>query len=277
MPTVIRAVEIMSCFFNAGSISFTALTSKKSVAKRVVNKQTRMPMELTRRGYSIAVNSWLMPKEDIEATTRAAQDDSAYEPNKSDPIPAISPTLSPTFSNISSFCIYTPTHSTKEGHRRSTKPITSDRLKQAFPVITIVQLEQIDGNVQDQKTISSKKETHNCTRPKCSDESLPNTLSGLQGSPGICISCYFHSEKARNYGSNSTKQEGYGTEDSSGKCRLARFGAVIGARLVLCTETLNRAQENKDQNSKSNHKNTNILVFSEKERGCTCNIHKLGN
>lgn len=50
MPTVMRAVEMMSCFFSAGSISCTDLTSKKSVAKRVVIKQTMMPMELMSRG-----------------------------------------------------------------------------------------------------------------------------------------------------------------------------------------------------------------------------------
>lgn len=98
MPTVIRTVEIMSCFFNAGSISFTALISKKSVAKRVVIKQTRIPTELMSKGYNMEVNSWLIPNEEMEATTRAAQDDSAYEPKRSDPIPAISPTLSPTLS-----------------------------------------------------------------------------------------------------------------------------------------------------------------------------------
>jgi hypothetical protein len=35
---------------------------------------------------------------DVADTTRAAQVDSASEPNKSAPIPAISPTLSPTLS-----------------------------------------------------------------------------------------------------------------------------------------------------------------------------------
>lgn len=77
IPIVMRMVEIMSCFFNAGSISLTALTSKKSVANKVVSKHTRIPTELIRRGYSMAVNSWLTPKEEIEATTRAAHDDSA--------------------------------------------------------------------------------------------------------------------------------------------------------------------------------------------------------
>ena len=100
IPTVMSAVEMISCLFNAGSISLTALISKKSVAKRVVIKQTRMPIELISRGYNIAVNSWLIPKEEMEATTRAAQDDSAYEPKRSEPIPAISPTLSPTLSAI---------------------------------------------------------------------------------------------------------------------------------------------------------------------------------
>jgi len=57
MPTVITAVEIISCFLRAGSISSTALISKKSVAKRVVIKQAIIPTELTRSGYNIGVNS----------------------------------------------------------------------------------------------------------------------------------------------------------------------------------------------------------------------------
>lgn len=98
MPMVITTVEIISCFFRAGSISSTAFISKKSVANSVVMRHAIMPTELTRRGYTIGVNSWLIPKDEIEATTRAAHDDSAYEPKRSDPIPAISPTLSPTLS-----------------------------------------------------------------------------------------------------------------------------------------------------------------------------------
>ena len=49
-PTVIRTVEMIIHFFHAGLISLTALISKKSIAKRVVIKQTRIPMELTSRG-----------------------------------------------------------------------------------------------------------------------------------------------------------------------------------------------------------------------------------
>ena len=99
-PMVIRIVEMMSWFFKVGSICFTVLTSKKSVANKVVIKHTRMPTELTIRGYIIAVNSWLIPNEEMEATTRAAHEDSAYDPKRSDPIPAMSPTLSPTLSAI---------------------------------------------------------------------------------------------------------------------------------------------------------------------------------
>lgn len=40
----------------------------------------------------------LVANKDVDETTRAAQVDSAKEPNKSAPIPAISPTLSPTLS-----------------------------------------------------------------------------------------------------------------------------------------------------------------------------------
>ena len=46
----------------------------------------------------MAVKLCVVPKEEIEATTNAAQDDSAKEPNRSEPIPAMSPTLSPTLS-----------------------------------------------------------------------------------------------------------------------------------------------------------------------------------
>ena len=48
----------------------------------------------------MAVKSWLIPKEEMEATTSAAHDASAYDPKRSDPIPAMSPTLSPTLSAI---------------------------------------------------------------------------------------------------------------------------------------------------------------------------------
>lgn len=58
IPMVIRTVEMMSCLFKAGSISFTALISKALVvANKVVSKQTMIPTELTMRGYNIAVNS----------------------------------------------------------------------------------------------------------------------------------------------------------------------------------------------------------------------------
>ncbi|MFS7977845.1 hypothetical protein Hanom_Chr10g00908801 [Helianthus anomalus] len=67
-----------------------------------------MPTELTVSGYIIAVKSWVFPNEEIEATTRAAHDDSAYDPNRSDPIPAMSPTLSPTLSAIT--CNILPYH-----------------------------------------------------------------------------------------------------------------------------------------------------------------------
>lgn len=98
MPIVIKTVEIINCLFNVGSICFTSLISKNSVANRVVIKQTIIPIELIRRGNNIGVKLWLVPKDEMEATTSAAHEDSAKEPNKSEPIPAISPTLSPTLS-----------------------------------------------------------------------------------------------------------------------------------------------------------------------------------
>lgn len=46
------------------------------------------------------VSQWRKKVGLVEHTTKAAQVDSANEPNKSEPIPAISPTLSPTLSAI---------------------------------------------------------------------------------------------------------------------------------------------------------------------------------
>jgi hypothetical protein len=64
----------------------------------VVIRQTRIPTEDKIKGYkklAPLINSAEFPE-----TTKAATVDSANEPNKSDPIPAISPTLSPTLSAI---------------------------------------------------------------------------------------------------------------------------------------------------------------------------------
>lgn len=49
------------------------------------------------------VSNWYIPYKfeiELQDITRAAQVDSANDPNKSAPIPAISPTLSPTLSAI---------------------------------------------------------------------------------------------------------------------------------------------------------------------------------
>lgn len=89
IPAVMRTVEIRSCCFSDGSIWLSCFISKRSVAKSVVIKQTIIPIELMVRGYNMADKSWVVPKDDIEATKRAAQDDSAYEPNRSEPIPVI--------------------------------------------------------------------------------------------------------------------------------------------------------------------------------------------
>lgn len=38
----------------------------------------------------MAVWSWLIPKDDIDATKSAAQDDSAHDPKRSEPFPTMS-------------------------------------------------------------------------------------------------------------------------------------------------------------------------------------------
>lgn len=50
IPAVIKTVEIRSCRFKDGSISLTFLISNRSVAKRVVIRQTTIPIELMING-----------------------------------------------------------------------------------------------------------------------------------------------------------------------------------------------------------------------------------
>ncbi|WVZ96554.1 hypothetical protein U9M48_042181 [Paspalum notatum var. saurae] len=100
MAAVMSTVEMRIWCLRAGPTSSGPLTSATSVATSVVAMHTSRPTALTSSGYIIAVKLWSSPKEEMEATNSAAHDDSAYEPNRSDPIPAMSPTLSPTLSAI---------------------------------------------------------------------------------------------------------------------------------------------------------------------------------
>lgn len=100
MAPVINTVEMINCLFSVGSISFTPLMVKMSVANKVVSRHTRIPAALMRSGKHMATKFLSVPKEDSDEITKAAQVDSAKDPNKSAPIPAISPTLSPTLSAI---------------------------------------------------------------------------------------------------------------------------------------------------------------------------------
>ena len=81
-----------------GSISGMVLAGLKSVAIRVTQRQTTMPAAVMRRGKFIANQFCEVPSSETEDTTSAAHVASANEPNRSAPIPAMSPTLSPTLS-----------------------------------------------------------------------------------------------------------------------------------------------------------------------------------
>ena len=91
-------VETMSCSFRVDSISLMPRAGLRSVATRVVSRQTRSPTAEMRRGYIMATYTCSVPKVETDEMTSAAQVASAKEPNRSAPIPAMSPTLSPTLS-----------------------------------------------------------------------------------------------------------------------------------------------------------------------------------
>ncbi|MFS8022370.1 hypothetical protein Hanom_Chr16g01438661 [Helianthus anomalus] len=108
--------------------------------------------------------------------------------------------------NISGFRINTTTNSTKKRHRRSTEPITRYRFKKPFPIITIINLKNINCNIQHKKIISSQQKSHNSSRTKRNNKRLSDTFSCLKGSSSICVCGNFHPEKTGYNGS-------YGPED----------------------------------------------------------------
>jgi hypothetical protein len=77
IPAVINTVDIKSWRFKTREMSEMALIFNKSVANKVVNKHTIIPIALIRSGYRMAEKLWLIPKEEMDATYSAAQVDSA--------------------------------------------------------------------------------------------------------------------------------------------------------------------------------------------------------
>jgi len=98
MAPVIKIVEITSCHLTVlSTVSYLTLTNV--VAKNYVMKDTRIPTAVIKSGKYIALGV-VNRSTEVAPTTKAAQVDSAKEPKRSAPIPAISPTLSPTLSAI---------------------------------------------------------------------------------------------------------------------------------------------------------------------------------
>lgn len=93
-------VENINCFFNDFYTYDVSLISYPSVISAETTRLTNRPKAGINKTNSINYILMTPSKLLIESPpiTRAAQTDSAKEPNKSAPIPAISPTLSPTLS-----------------------------------------------------------------------------------------------------------------------------------------------------------------------------------
>jgi hypothetical protein len=95
-----RMEETASWTLSTVSTSSSLVTGERSVARKEVSAQMKMPKAETATGKSIAPQPAAIISGDEAATTSAAQVDSAYEPKRSEPMPATSPTLSPTLSAI---------------------------------------------------------------------------------------------------------------------------------------------------------------------------------
>jgi hypothetical protein len=94
--TVMRIVEMINYHLTVFS-TVSYLTLMKVVAKNYVMNDTRIPAAVTINGKKIASVVKTRPSL-VAPITNAAQVDSARDPKRSLPIPAISPTLSPTLS-----------------------------------------------------------------------------------------------------------------------------------------------------------------------------------
>ena len=90
----IRTVVAISWVLRAFSTSASFLTGFKSVAMKLQTRQTKIPTADTQTGKRRASHSVMLEL----PMTRAAQVASAKLPKRSLPIPATSPTLSPTLS-----------------------------------------------------------------------------------------------------------------------------------------------------------------------------------
>jgi hypothetical protein len=61
-------VATMSWFFSVDSISSMVLAGFRSVARRVVRSDTRMPADVINKGYDIAVHECELPSDETEDT-----------------------------------------------------------------------------------------------------------------------------------------------------------------------------------------------------------------
>ncbi len=63
-----KTVDTMSWFLRVDSISSMLFAGFKSVASRVVSRDTMMPEEVMSSGKDIAVHEWLAPRDDTDDT-----------------------------------------------------------------------------------------------------------------------------------------------------------------------------------------------------------------
>ena len=98
MVGVIRSVETKSCILSADSIPRSSLTGRRSVATNEVMRHTMMPAPEMVNGKRSAPHPAATIIGEEAPTSSAAHEASPNEPKRSEPIPATSPTLSPTLS-----------------------------------------------------------------------------------------------------------------------------------------------------------------------------------
>jgi len=99
-----RRVTVLktNCFFRHPYTYFDYTIYDPSVISEDMHMQTNIPSEgiIKINKNALKFSSFFMSTIEFDPITRAAHDAYANEPNKSAPIPATSPTLSPTLSAI---------------------------------------------------------------------------------------------------------------------------------------------------------------------------------
>lgn len=158
----------------------------------------------------------------------------------------------------------------KQRHGRSTEAVPGDGLEQALPIVAVVELEQVDGDVEHEEAVGREQEAHDRAGAERGDEGPADAFPGLERGPCVGVGGDLHAEEAGDDGGDGTEGEGDGAEEGVEECGLARLPAALavggaGVRRPGA-EPLDGAEEDEDDDGEGGHEGADVPVLGEEER-----------